>query len=640
MELRESTVLLLASWLVVGAVSCTDYDLNPDVGDDDTVEPPTPPGYDGPGPGTPVGGLDCDDYIPPATYEVEVDEACAPEPHTGTFTPVLEWQWSSNPIEPAYDQVLGLPVVGNLTDDNGDGVIDDLDVPDIVFVAYDWDNWGPGAVTAISGDGSGTHWSLLEVGGHDFIGMAGPAIGDLEGDGSPDVCVGALDVALVCMESDGTFKFAGVGEIPAGGWGYPAIADMDGDGTAEVIYGRQVFDATGNRLGIGQHGVGANSMYDVFRAFGADMDGDGELEVVAGNAVYEMDGTLLWYDGGPDGVPAVADMDGDGEPEVVRVADTELILTETDGTLQWRVPLDGSWRGGAPAIADLDGDGSPEIAVSATYAFAVFEADGTELWSQPTQDNSSLTGCSVFDFEGDGAAEVLYGDEKALWVYDGATGAVKLEEQGHESGTGVEYPVVVDVDADGTTEVVVASNTIFAPGWNGISVIGDADDSWAHTRPIWNQYAYDITGVEDDGSIPATPTPSWTAHNSYRAAELTASPSVDLPEISPGVADSCVYECSEDRVDLYIVVANGGTVASDPVNLVLARSDDGAWVGAQTLPSLDAGTTTLAGPFDLSSEDWGEGTLQVTTDPDGALEECDETDNTLDLGAWPCLTAR
>ena len=111
--------------------------------------------------------------------------------------------------------------------------------------------------------------------------------------------------------------------------------------------------------------------------------------------------------------------------------------------------------------------------------------DGALLWENPTKDASSkATGSSVFDFEGDGAAEVVYADEDNLWVYDGATGTVEMKWESHASGTLSEYPIIVDVDGDGSTEIVVASNNYAFAGSTGITVIGDATESWPLHGPF------------------------------------------------------------------------------------------------------------------------------------------------------------
>jgi hypothetical protein len=133
--------------------------------------------------------------LAPEPYAAARDEAChtVEEPDEGLFDPLVEWRWTDNPLRPGYHQVMSTPVVANLDDDNRDGVIDERDDPEIIFTA--WEEWynSESALTAVRGDGSGTLWSVVEEGGVIlFNGSGGVAVGDLEGDGSPDVCASGI----------------------------------------------------------------------------------------------------------------------------------------------------------------------------------------------------------------------------------------------------------------------------------------------------------------------------------------------------------------------------------------------------------------------------------------------------------------
>jgi hypothetical protein len=147
---------------------------------------------------------------------------------------------------------------------------------------------------------------------------------------------------------------------------------------------------------------------------------------------------------------------------------------------------------------------------------ATVAPNATNLWLVPTTDCSSAqTGSSVFDFNGDGRAEVVYSDEQYLRVYDGVTGDV-LWKTCNTTGTLIEFPVVADVDADGHADVVVAANdysgiTCREGGTKqrGVRVFADTAGSWVRTRRIWNQHAYHVTNVEEDGTIPTEQEKNW-----------------------------------------------------------------------------------------------------------------------------------
>ncbi len=529
---------------------------------------------------------------------------------------------------------MAAPAIGNLTDDNGDGLVDDGDIPDIVFSTFTGGDYrGEGALTAISGDGSGTWWSFLDVQGHSFFSAGGVAIGDLEGDGLPDVCAAGYKEAVVCLEGDGQLKWAAGSELSY--YGCPAIADMDGDGCAEVIFGAQIFDCMGNLLGQGAYGNGGG--YSM--SFAVDMDADGQLEVVAGNAVYEMDGSALWTNGESDGKPAVADFDGDGLPEVVTVTGGQVTLSDTDGSRLWQSELPGGGTGGAPTVADFDGDGQPEVGVAGLGAYTMFDTDGSQVWSNPTEDDSSSqTGSSVFDFEGDGVSEVVYADEHDLYVYSGPDGSILLDAKDHASGTLMEYPLVADVDNDGSTEIIVVSNDYAISGWQGVTVIGDLNDSWAPARPVWNQFAYHITNVDSDAGIPSSQAENWLSWNNFRAGGSEQGPPTWLADLVPGGPSWCLEECAQGRAQLYLPVENRGLVDADAFEVSFTMNDAGSVkaLASSTVNGLAVGSSVVLGPLVIDYLDWGPAELWVAVDEGGAVNECDEDNNALSLGTWPC----
>ena len=555
------------------------------------------------------------------------DTTCIVVPEVGGFAPVVEWQWNTNTHQPGYDDLMSTPAVASLTDDNGDGRIDEDDVPDVVFTAFSGGAYtSAGALTAISGDSGYEHWSILEAGPFHFWSSGSPAIGDIDHDGVPEICTAGVEAAVVCVNADGSLKWAG-GPQPYG-YGAPALADLEGDGTVEVIFGSQILESDGTLRSMGTAGTGW------YLSFPADLDLDGTMEVVAGNTVYEADGTLRWTDGTADSPAAVGDFDLDGTAEVVHSYGT-VTVTNADGVVRWQTAIPGG-GGGPPTVADFDGDGLPEVGVAGAYYYTVFDTDGAVLWSATVQDYSSqVTGSSVFDFEGDGAADVVYGDEVTLWVYDGATGAVKLQVDDHASGTLYEYPLIVDVDHDGSTEIVLASNNYAFGGWNGITVLGDQNGTWRPSRGIWNQYAYSITNVNDDGSIPTVAEPNWLRFNNFRTAGSLYGNTDELADLAPGPPETCVLECLGNEVQLTLPIANSGLADAAGFSVRVVPADGGPALLDEAVAGLASGRTIELGPIRVERRDWGGG-LFVRVDDPGAVEECDETDNVRDLGGWPC----
>ena len=49
-----------------------------------------------------------------------------------------------------------------------------------------------------------------------------------------------------------------------------------------------------------------------------------------------------------------------------------------------------------------------------------------------------------------------------------------------------------------------------------MQVIRDKMDRWIQARRIWNEHAYHVTNVREDGTIPMIEAPSWQRLNTFR----------------------------------------------------------------------------------------------------------------------------
>ena len=162
----------------------------------------------------------------------------------------------------------------------------------------------------------------------------------------------------------------------------------------------------------------------------------------------------------------------------------------------------------------------------------MFEQDGTVVWSADIDDASGFAAGTAFDFLGDGTAEAMYADEHNMFVFDGA--GLPLLSIPRASYTRTEYPVVADVDNDGSAEIVVVSNIWLGdpmPPEPTVRVIRDARDRWIQARRIWNQHTYHVTNVREDGTIPQFEAKHWKDLNTFRTqAQILPGGGVCMPE--------------------------------------------------------------------------------------------------------------
>lgn len=302
---------------------------------------------------------------------------------------------------------------------------------------------------------------------------------DLDGDGRPEL-VGVFDVfsgrSVEVFNTDGSPHLAEpvIVDEAIEDMARPAIGDLDGDGRPEMVF--QVFTDDGNQLYAFEHdgtpidgwpvGVGSTTFQQTYPAMG-DVDGDGVLEAVAVDlvscrvVVVDARGRMLpgWpqratADAAWCSSPVVGDLDGDLRSEVV-VGGSETRLEEelhllaawhgdgqavTGFPVEIRNPRDGAFLPGfaTPALADLDGDEEADIVVgvlnpSDEGRFAVVEARNLYAFNRRGEvkagfplatsgaHGSYLHTPLVADLDGNGKVELAWANHRgdvAVWNMD------------------------------------------------------------------------------------------------------------------------------------------------------------------------------------------------------------------------------
>jgi hypothetical protein len=391
-----------------------------------------------------------------------------------------------------------------------------------------------------------------------------PSVGDLDGDGQPEIVVGygstfegpTAPGGVQAIRRNGTvlwskpaFDFNGDG-IPEAVITSPAIGDVDGDGAPEVVWGgvdgrvHVVNGATGDyKTGwpvfVRDSILSSPALHDI--------DGDGRLDVAIGVDAHlegppynTPDGGCLHvyrYDGSEvagfpqckDQVfyssPAVGDINGDGKPEIVIGTGTyypnrtHAVYAFTCTGAQaagWPVAVEGEVFT-SPALGDLDSDGIPEVIVtdnnslpSTTFHLYAFKGNGTQLFKKVPKSffgNTANAGDPMIaDVYGDSAPEILLATNTEICVFS-STGVQLSDDGTHAAGSFSYYTNTAlaaiaagDMESDGDKIEVVAISGEPFPSPTRVRVL-----IWnpkAPTAASWGQFHQN---EKRTGVVPGTP---------------------------------------------------------------------------------------------------------------------------------------
>ncbi|MFZ0806972.1 MAG: Ig-like domain repeat protein [Candidatus Sulfotelmatobacter sp.] len=322
-------------------------------------------------------------------------------------------------------------------------------------------------VAVLLGKGDGTFQSTVMYNtGSDGTTTAQALVGDLNGDGKPDLLVlhgfnintRVSSISVLFGNGDGTFQPPIVSQ--SGGTSTPSmLADVNGDGKLDLIVTDSdggVTVSLGNGDGTFRPGGAYSSGNSLPNALSVrDVNGDGKLDLIVadtgpswallitvGVLLGNGDGTfrpVASYDVGGKGngpiAMTVGDVDGDGKPDILVAEDTvfgqispgevAVLLNNGDGTFKSPMTYDAGGRNvEGIALADMNDDGKLDAIVANCYlspcsglqdaAVLLGNGDGT---FQPAQDYDTsqpppqtfLTPIAVADLNGDDEPDVIVG---------------------------------------------------------------------------------------------------------------------------------------------------------------------------------------------------------------------------------------
>jgi hypothetical protein len=437
---------------------------------------------------------------------------------------------------------------------------------------------------------------------------------------------------------------------------------------------------------------------------------DGIAEVVATNAeaadgrvsIYTLTGQEVLsvvtkpdptpgvtFEGG--GPPTIGDFDNDGFPEVAIAGATRFRVFDFDcraGGAGCEAPFvrwsqksqDASSRQTAASIFDFDGDGKAEAIYADECFMRVYDGvNGDVLFSAYRTSGTWLENPVIADVDKDQNTEIVV--NSALYVgcppgppgnpdaslgkpyvdplHKGArcdddagcvAGSSCMEgfcrctgDAQCDAGSTCAAPLA---GTPGTGNVCRATHPNTPDTAGGIRVLKDRLDRWASSRPMWNQHAYSITNVLDDGKIPKTS--EWLQNwkqpklNNYRANVQGAAGFADYPDITGALSeDKVCVQSAEGGVTLTATVCNRGKkgVGAD-MPATFYKGEAGA--GDILCVSYTKGPVPVGGCLDVSCEvkDVVSGVVTMVVNDDGkgnkTTVECNSDNNTDFLNVKKC----
>lgn len=354
----------------------------------------------------------------------------------------------------------------------------------------------------------------------DRFGSSLTGVGDLDGDGTPDLAVGARwdddggsdrgATYILFLNRDGSVRgeqkisdtageLTGVlDDFDEFGHDVDGIGDLDGDGIGDLAVGVPLDDDGGTDRG---------AVHVLFLDADGTVRAEQKLSATAGPLAAALDDGD-WFGSA---LAGIGDLDGNGTPDLAVGArgDTDgawnagavhLLRLAADGTLVGADKISATTGGltgpldvfdhfgrGISSLGDLDGDGTLNLAVSARYdddggpdrgAVYVLDLERGPMVVNSTGDASDgVAGDGICDTgatnsEGDPECTLRAAIEEANALGEGViTFGIPTSDANHSAGTWTISPaagnrlptILVPVTIDGTTQPGTAANTAQAP---------------------------------------------------------------------------------------------------------------------------------------------------------------------------------
>jgi hypothetical protein len=351
------------------------------------------------------------------------------------------------------------------------------------------------------------------------------ALGDLNGDGRPDLAVAnrVSNTVSVLRNTSGGGNITFAARVDYATGSNPqsvAIGDLDGDGRPDLAVANSFNGAGGNTVSVLRNTSGGGNITFAARvdyATGSnpqsvaigDLDGDGRPDLAVANSFNGAGGNTVsvlrntspgagnvnfadrvnYATGSRPLSVVMGDLDGDGRPDLALAnsfngagGNTVSVLRNTSGggnvTLAARVDYATGSNPLSVAMGDLDGDGRHDLAVANSLSGAVGNtvsvlrntSGGGDITFAARVDyatGSNPYSVAIGDLDGDGRHDlaVANGNINSVSVLRNLGNGVFVARVDYPTGTGLQSVAIGDLNGDGRPDLALAG------GLNTVSVL-------------------------------------------------------------------------------------------------------------------------------------------------------------------------
>jgi hypothetical protein len=531
------------------------------------------------------------------TDEVTTTDDCIHDTQTGSIAATIEWSMTGFINYGEYDEILMAPVVGHLTDDNGDGLRDRNDIPDIVVITDDNGLYShqKGVLRIIPGDGSGGATSIQRADTEDWqvypYRYSNIALGDVDLDSVPEI---VLIVQVVSNDTPGGGDEGGDpggdegeegGQETGGGKGADTeVIDTDEIDTGDADAGEGGGPHTGSpptdtsTPPTGEEEGGDEGMdHPVWPSGGTGSSSmtTSDVEKSCTVAALSPAGEVVWIAtelsidcGGH--APALTDLEGDGTvevlvgPHILEGADGSLRATGEAGEGRYFA----YFQIGMHSIAsDLDMDGTQEFIAGQT----IYDPLG-QISCQAVSLDDGFSAAADLDMDGLGEVVIVGNGKLSIMEHD-----CTVTWTGDLAGSGNGGPpTIADFDSDGVPEIGVADAETYS--------VYEVDGSVLWSNPVVDDSSH-ATGslvydFEGDGSpevVYADETRLWVFAGADGTVRLTR-----VDHASRTLHDyPTVADVDGDGSSEIIVVNGGGHREENLTGLYVLGPSTGSWLASR-----------------------------------------------------------